>query len=81
MNNPRASHHHLREAHHFEQANAHLKLLDQQRYDGQIDHAQYQQQRYDILRFLSGEDLLDAAEAEATEQTPRKRRWWWPLGR
>lgn len=72
----------VRKPHHFEQANAHLKLLDQQRYGGQIDHAHYRQQRHDILKFLSGEDLLEApSEAEVVEQTPHKRRWWCPLGR
>lgn len=67
---------------HFQQANDRLRNLDRRRYEGQMTHEQYRQERRDILRFLAGEDVPQENESDddLPEYVPRKRRWWWPMG-
>jgi chemotaxis regulatin CheY-phosphate phosphatase CheZ len=68
---------------HFDQANERLKVLCQRWYDGQIDLKHYRDERREILDFLSGHirhDVDDQPELQPYE-APRRKRWWWPLGK
>jgi hypothetical protein len=68
---------------HFEQANERLKVLCQRWYDGQIDQQHYREERREIIDFLSGhirEGVVDLPDLQPYD-APRRKRWWWPLGK
>ncbi len=68
----------------FEQANARLKLLAKQWYDGKIDRDAYRAERREILLFLSGEQIPEKEQSpepltlEAFEEQKKAttKRWW-----